>query len=143
MKLALAQKLILKTRKYYEKHGESFAISRQRDWPLFLALLQYIKKGDKVLDLGCGSGRFCALVRQKGAKYLGADTSKKLLAEARKNYPRANFRYGDVLKLKAAPQSFDVIALIAVFHHLPSIALRKQALQKLAKALKPGGIILL
>jgi len=138
-----AKKLILKTRQYYEKHGESFAISRQRDWPLFLALLQYIKKGDKVLDLGCGSGRFYSLVKQKGANYLGVDASKKLLRKARKSYPAAKFDYGDILDLKLAPQSFDVVAMIAVLHHIPSFALRKQALQKVKNALRPGGFVLL
>ncbi|PIU01817.1 hypothetical protein COT68_01200 [bacterium (Candidatus Torokbacteria) CG09_land_8_20_14_0_10_42_11] len=143
MKFALAQKLILKTREYYEKHGENFAISRSRDWPLFLALLQYIKKGDKVLDLGCGSGRFYAPVMQKGANYLGVDRSKKLLHQARAIYPDAKFRHGDILDLKLLPASFDVIALIAVLHHLPSRVMRDQALQNVKRVLKPGGLILL
>lgn len=143
MNVDYAQELIEKTQSYYEHYGESFAASRQKDWPLFLSLLQYIKKGDKVLDLGCGNGRLYPLVRQRGAEYLGIDLSAKILAEARRMYQEAEFREGNILDLKFPAASFNVVFLIAVLHHIPTKELRKKAVKNIYRILKPEGYLLI
>ncbi|MDD5626732.1 MAG: class I SAM-dependent methyltransferase [Patescibacteria group bacterium] len=143
MDAVFAQKLIEKTQDYYEQRAQDFSASRQRDWPLFISFANYIKKGDRVLDLGCGNGRLYPLVSQKGASYLGVDASKRLLQEAKRDYGSAEFQAGNILDLKLPPQSFDVAVLIAVLHHIPSRALRQEALCNAAKLVKAGGLVLL
>ena len=142
MNAVFAQKLIEKTQDYYEQRARDFSTSRQRDWPLFISLANYIKKGDSVLDLGCGNGRLYPLVSQKGADYLGLDTSSRLLSEAKKMYPQGKFFAGDILDLKVEDK-FDAIFLIAVLHHIPSRELRQEALCNAAKAIKAGGLALI
>lgn len=142
MDVTYAQRLLKTTRNYYEQRARDFSASRQRDWPLFISLAHYIKKGDRVLDLGCGNGRFYPLVSQKGASYLGVDTSKRLLQEAKNNYGSAEFQAGNILDLKLPPQPFDVVVLIAVLHHIPSGVLRQEALCNVAKLVKAGGLVL-
>ena len=142
MRLEFAKKLIEKTQDYYEQRAQDFSASRQRDWPLFISLVNYIKKGGSVLDLGCGNGRFYPLVLQKGADYLGLDTSSRLLSEAKKMYPQGKFAAGDVLDLKIKDK-FDAVFLIAVLHHIPSRDLRQEALCNVAKAIKAGGLALI
>lgn len=142
MRLDYAQKLIEKTQDYYEQRARDFSASRQRDWPLFISFANYIKKGDRVLDLGCGNGRLYPLVSQKGADYLGLDTSTLLLSEAKKMYPQGKFAEGDILDLKVKDK-FDAIFLIAVLNHIPSRALRQEALCNAAKAIKAGGLVLI
>jgi len=105
MDIGFAQKLIKKTQDYYGQRAQDFSASRNRDWAIFLPLLHYIKKGDYVLDLGCGNGRLYPLVAQKGANYLGLDTSHRLLEEAKKNHPQAEFEIGDILNLPPITKS--------------------------------------
>lgn len=141
MRLDYAQKLIKKTQDYYEQRARDFSASRQRDWPLFISFANYIKKGDRVLDLGCGNGRLYPLVSQKGAEYLGLDESASLLSEAKKMYPQGKFFAGDILDLKVKDK-FDAIFLIAVLHHISSVKLRQEALCNAAKLVKAGGLVL-
>ncbi len=142
MDLKLAKKLIVQTNQYYAHNAHSFAGARQRGWPLMLTLLQYIKKGDRVLDLGCGSGRFFPLVQQQGAHYLGIDFSRTMLSEARRMYPQAEFRLGDILDLPKFDQPFDIIIVLAVLHHLPHKEMREKAVRNIAANLQAGGYAL-
>lgn len=142
MQAKFAQNLIQLTKDYYENNADSFAAARNRNWPLFLSFLQYIKKGDRVLDLGCGNGRLYPLVKQKGASYLGLDLSKNLLSKARKMYPQGKFIQGDLLNLKVKDQ-FDAIFIIATLNHIPTSKLRQKAIQNVTNILKPEGLIFL
>ena len=44
------------------------------------------QKGERILDLGCGSGQLTAAIADAGASVIGLDSSPEMLAEARANY---------------------------------------------------------
>ena len=44
-----------------------------------------IKKEDRVLDAGCGSGLYSLIIKDKGAKPYGIDVSKKMIVNLKKN----------------------------------------------------------
>jgi ubiquinone/menaquinone biosynthesis C-methylase UbiE len=137
-----AQKLLEKTRDDYNLIAEEFSRTRQNLWSeLFTIFQDYIKDGDKVLDVGCGNGRLLDLFGQKRMEYTGIDNAERQLKEAQKKYPDRKFLVADVLDLPFLDNSFDKIFLIAVLHHLPDKERRQKALRESQRVLKPGGLL--
>jgi trans-aconitate methyltransferase len=60
-----------------------------------LELLQPIKSGELILDLGCGIGHLTSLISSMGASVLGIDLSRVMLSEAKKSHPCIEFIVAD------------------------------------------------
>lgn len=96
-----------------------------------------IEKTDSVLDLGCGDGLNIKLLRQMGiTKIVGVDISKKLLKMAQTNNPRIKFYVGSAQKIPFKTNTFDVILVDSVFHHLMDY---DDAAKEIKRVLKKGG----
>ncbi|MFH1173413.1 MAG: class I SAM-dependent methyltransferase [bacterium] len=145
MKPALAKKLLAQTVENYSAIAEDWHQSRQgKFWPDILFFQQYVKTGDQVLDVGCGNGRFLAVLEDRDIECTGLDNCQPLLDIAQDNFKgRAKFVKGDVLDLPFTDSRFSVVVCIAVLHHIPSKQLRKQAISELKRVLKPGGTLIL
>lgn len=102
----------------------------------------YLKSGDKVLDLGCGNGRFYKIFEEKRVEYFGVDSSKALINIAKKNYPKVNFQVADALSLPFPNDFFDKVYAIALLHHIPSKELRLKVLSEAKRVLKKNGILI-
>ena len=55
--------------------------------------------GERVLDLGCGTGHLTAQIAARGAEVTGIDASVSMIALARQNYPKVKFVLGDARRL--------------------------------------------
>ncbi len=94
-----------------------------------------------MLDLGTGTGRMLVLFAPLYQRGVGIDQSREMLAVARANLDNAGathaqVRLGDVYALPIERDSFDLVTLHQVLHHLDEPAL---AIQGAARALRPGG----
>ncbi|MFH0740132.1 MAG: methyltransferase domain-containing protein [bacterium] len=138
-----AQSILNKVRDDYNHIAPDFANTRVNIWPEIAVLFDYIRKGDKVLDLGCGNGRFINIIKEKGGEYFGTDVSENLINIAKQNYPNENFQTTEALKLPFSNNYFDIIYSIAVLHHIPSNNFRLEFLQEAKRVLKAGGIFVL
>ncbi|PIU14685.1 hypothetical protein COT20_02610 [bacterium (Candidatus Gribaldobacteria) CG08_land_8_20_14_0_20_39_15] len=143
MKIEYAQQLLNKVRDDYNQIAEDFSNTRVQIWPEIATLFDYIKKGGKVLDLGCGNGRFVKIIKEKGGEYFGTDVSEKLIETAKKNYPNEKFQINEPLKLLFFDGYFDIIYSIAVFHHIPAKELRLRFLEEAKRVLKLSGLLVL
>jgi len=96
--------------------------------------------GARVLDAGCGMGRFAEVCIEAGAEVHAIDLSTAVEAAARNlgHRPNASFYQADILQLPFKDGSFDIIYSIGVLHHTPST---KQAFLALTRLLRPGGRI--
>jgi ubiquinone/menaquinone biosynthesis C-methylase UbiE len=95
-------------------------------------------KGRRILDLGCGKGRFAARLREEGADVIGLDLSRAMLAGAAlAGVPRVR---GTARRLPFAARQFDAVVAIEVIQHLARGAL-DQALGECARVLEPGGVV--
>jgi ubiquinone/menaquinone biosynthesis C-methylase UbiE len=76
--------------------------------------------GDRVLDVGCGVGRYAHFYQTMPVQYLGVDSSESMLAVARERYPHMRFEVGDVYGLDSLPM-FDTVIAIALLIHMPNV----------------------
>src|SRR6186997_933374 len=101
-----------------------------------------IRSGQRVLDVGCGTGVVAITAARLGAKVTGLDLTPELLAEARENSRIAtvdiDWHEGDVENLPFEPNTFDVV--MSQFGHMfaprPDVAV-----SQMLRVLKPGGTI--
>ena len=120
---------------------ELVSASRQFQSGKLLVRELAIVPGERVLDVGCGTGllaeHIADLVGPTGA-VLGVDPLplRIELAQA-KARPNLQFKVADAYDLSAIPSAaFDVVCLNAVFHWLPE---KSGPLREFARVLKPGG----
>jgi ubiquinone/menaquinone biosynthesis C-methylase UbiE len=134
---------------------ESFKVAQREGWAHFAPLemittmpaarlVNYagVKHGQRVLDVGCGTGVIAITAARQGANVTALDLTPPLLERARHNAEVAgvtiDFREGDVEQLPFADASFDVV--LSQFGHMfaPRPAL---AIAEMLRVLKPGGTI--
>ena len=90
--------------------------ARIRDVNRFLT--NWIKRGQKVLDLGCGIGVIAQHLRTLGADVTGIDISPRCIEYAKRNVRRVKFLCRDILKTPIK-EKFDVVVMIDFIEHIP------------------------
>ena len=106
-----------------------------------------IKAGERVLDVGCGTGSLTltakSTVGASGAVY-GIDASPEMIEVARKKAQRSRseaiFEVGLIEKIDHPEASFDAVISRLVIHHLPD-DLKRKAFAEIFRVLKPGGLL--
>jgi SAM-dependent methyltransferase len=102
----------------------------------YLYKLGAYKKGDKLLEIGCGTGLFTGKVYEAtGANIIGTDISEDLLEVARKQHPEIEFRVADAMDLDFPDNTFDGVYGSSIIHHLDM----EKAMKEIWRVLKPGG----
>lgn len=145
MKEQQAKQLITETLEQYNRIAADFDSTRSQSED-FTGLTQYVKKGDLVLDAGCGNGRLVDALRDLGINMIATDGSRELIELCKKKYADdiaagwLGFTVSDVLDLPFDGGQFDAVFLLAVLHHIPSEALRLQLFTDLRAMTKPGGL---
>ena len=101
--------------------------------------------GEKVLDIGCGTGWFAAAVASKyGAEVLGIDASDYAINEARRRYgdiTNLGFQVCDALLIRYE-QAFDKVSCLDVLEHFSNEDARS-LLKRIHTALREGGTLVL
>ncbi len=91
--------------------------------------------GERILDVGCGTGQLTAEMANSGAQMVGIDNSPTMIAEARRNFPGLRFELLDVLSMPYADE-FDAVFSNATLHWVREAG---TAVAGIVRALKPGG----
>ncbi|MDD4995541.1 MAG: class I SAM-dependent methyltransferase [Patescibacteria group bacterium] len=138
-----AQDLLKMNAETYDNVASEFSNTREFVYPALYKLNDYIKEGDRVLDVGCGNGRIVRIFGDKRIDYLGVDSSENLVKIARHNLPERRFSVADALDLAIGEKDFDAVILSAVLHHIPSNELRRKVLKNIWSVLRPGGRLLM
>lgn len=103
-----------------------------------------LKPGFKLLDLGCGTGRYSSLFKKYGLEVTGIDFSKSAIEVAKQKYPNILFEQNDAFNLPYEKNSFDII-----FAHGFSIFLQKEMpsaspfLSSMMELLKSNGLFII
>jgi ubiquinone/menaquinone biosynthesis C-methylase UbiE len=100
--------------------------------------------GQRVLDLGCGTGTLALLVkeRQPAADVVGLDADPEMLDQAGSKAERADVELrldqGFSTELPYPEESFDLVLSTLFFHHLDLDSKRRTA-REISRVLRPGG----
>lgn len=136
-------------KEYYNSTVET-EWQRIADRPEFLItcrfLDRYIKKGDKILDIGGGPGRYTMHLAEKGCDVTLFDLSDKNISFAKAKAEEMNLHIhtvcGDACTAdEVVKEQFDHILLMGPMYHLLKKEQRIKAINAALKLLKPNGII--
>jgi SAM-dependent methyltransferase len=95
--------------------------------------------GKRVLDVGCGTGRFSEIALQEGAEVVCIDMTRAIdVARANlRGFRNVDFVQADIFSLPLKAE-FDVVFSLGVLHHTPNPRL---AFMQIVRLLRPGGVI--
>jgi SAM-dependent methyltransferase len=104
----------------------------------------HINRRSRVLDAGCGTGRLTAFLAPRAGQVTAVDFSAASVNVLRQRLADCGLTnvqtmVSDLNRLSVAEGSLDAVASVGVLHHIPTHELRLDALQRLRRALKPGG----
>lgn len=106
-------------------------------WQLGEALIDLLgaKPGERILDLGCGTGQLTQRIAERGATVTGLDASPEMIGQARQNYPQLQFTLKDAAAIEFDGE-FDAVFSNAALHWMLNASAVAKAV---ARALRPNG----
>ncbi|GAA3017450.1 demethylmenaquinone methyltransferase [Kitasatospora albolonga] len=124
----------------YDRTNDVLSLGQARAWRRAVAEAVGAGPGQRVLDLGAGTGTSSLPFAEAGAEVVPCDFSIGMLGEGKKRHPELALTAGDATKLPFADDSFDATTI--------SFALRNvqdtdAALRELHRVTKPGGKVVI
>jgi SAM-dependent methyltransferase len=106
-------------------------------WKLAAGVLELLgaKPGERILDLGCGTGHLTAKIAETGAHAVGVDRSPEMIRRAKERYSSLQFEVMDAREI-ALDGSFDAIFSNATLHWIKE---PERVISGIKKSLRPGG----
>jgi SAM-dependent methyltransferase len=92
------------------------------------------------LDVGCGEGRFCRMLKSNGVDAVGIDPTPALIAAARARDVRGTYLEAPAERLPFRDQAFDLVVSYLSLIDIPDVHV---AIPEMARVLKPGGTLLI
>jgi SAM-dependent methyltransferase len=111
----------------------------------FLLRSLRLPPGARILDVPCGYGRHAGELARRGFRVVGVDLSPAMIAEARRRFPegpRLRFLRRDMRRIAFRAEFDAVVTLYTSFGYFPP-AQNEATLRRMARALRPGGRILI
>lgn len=96
--------------------------------------------GKRVLDLGCGEGRYSRVLKSRGAIVTGIDPTEPLIACAKQRDPESEYLLAAAESLPLADASFDMVLSYLSLIDIPDL---ESASREMIRVLKPGGEIMI
>jgi 2-polyprenyl-3-methyl-5-hydroxy-6-metoxy-1,4-benzoquinol methylase len=105
-------------------------------------MMERVKQGrfKTAIDVGCGEGRFCRMLKTAGVRPTGIDLTRPFIELARERDPGGDYRLGRAEQLEFADGSFDLAVSYITLIDIPDF---RAAIREMARVLRPGGALLM
>jgi demethylmenaquinone methyltransferase/2-methoxy-6-polyprenyl-1,4-benzoquinol methylase len=120
----------------YDLTNTVLAFGQDRGWRRATRAALGLRAGERVLDVGAGTGVSTEELARSGAYVVGADLSIGMLAAGRRTRPEVPLLAGDALHLPFADATFDAVTISFA---LRNVADTEAALREMARVTRPGG----
>ena len=106
-------------------------------WKLAGGLLELLdaKPGERILDLGCGTGHLTARIAEAGAHVVGIDRSPEMIRQAKGKYPSLRFEVMDAQEI-SLDETFDAVFSNATLHWIKE---PERAIGSIKRSIRSGG----
>jgi ubiquinone/menaquinone biosynthesis C-methylase UbiE len=133
-----------KSAKYYDEIYASIDKDYSAETGKVHKIIQKLKRtpGDTLLDVACGTGTHAGLL-SRYYKVEGLDLDPKMLAVARKKYPKIRFHQGDMTKFDLHRQFDVIVCLFSSVGYVKTKPRLNKAIKTMSRHLLPGGILLI
>lgn len=122
------------------------AMGERGDWgrecildPAMLARIDLLHF-ERALDVGCGEGRFCRMLKARGISAVGIDPTQPLLDVARRRDPSGDYCLARAEQIPFEDDSFDLVVSYLTLIDIPDF---RAAVGEMARVLVPGGTLLI
>ncbi|OHA05621.1 MAG: hypothetical protein A2934_00465 [Candidatus Sungbacteria bacterium RIFCSPLOWO2_01_FULL_47_10] len=102
-----------------------------------------VNTGDRVLDVGCGTGRILEMIIKNGCEAYGIDYAKSCVMRCKTSYPKADVREGLAESLPYEDSFFDVVVAVRTLQSMPEKERKMNAFRDLVRVTKKNGHIVL
>jgi SAM-dependent methyltransferase len=99
-----------------------------------------VRSPRKALDVGCGEGRFCRMLKPHGVDVVGVDPTPALIAAARTRDTTGVYLEAPAERLPFGDETFDLVVSYLSLIDIPDI---QSAISEMARVLKPDGTLLI
>lgn len=103
---------------WYNEHLTSTDTYQEKVITPNLVRFLSIKKGERMLDLGCGDGYFSRLLKKEGADISGIDASKTLVDMAKKSDPKGNYVVKKAEEMTGVKEKYQTILSVLAFQNM-------------------------
>jgi len=106
-------------------------------WRAGASLVEMLRPeaGERILDLGCGTGHLTAKIAESGATVVGLDSSTSMIAQARQNFPALKFVLSDARSFRF-DDPFDAVFSNSALHWIHDA---EAVLRSVSATLRSGG----
>jgi demethylmenaquinone methyltransferase/2-methoxy-6-polyprenyl-1,4-benzoquinol methylase len=127
----------------YDLINDLQSLGMHRRWKKLLVRMAGVQRGEKALDLCCGTGDIAFALNGAGADVVGLDFSPAMLevarARGRRNGCAARFMTGDVLQIPFEESRFDIVT---IGYGLRNLSSWERGLEEMARVARSGGRLL-
>lgn len=127
-----------KTCREYDQNESIFGRAQQERILRILRQIRDRTRGERFLDVGCGTGNVLKLARQVFSEAWGIDQAERLLADLRETTGLEQLVAGQAHRLPFEDESFDALSMYALLHHMLDPV---PALEEAFRVLRPGGVL--
>ncbi len=132
---------------YYNKFNEDKRLNTRRGQIEFITNMKYIhkylKEGDKILDIGAGTGKYSLSLDKEGYEVTAVELVKRNIQIINKKNPHLKTILGNALDLSMIKDNtYDIVLLFGPMYHLKKRSDQIKALAEAKRVTKKEGIIL-